>query len=92
MAPEPKPTDVPDTTTLDLPPTCPRLPEIERAGDAGACGVKASESVDQAPQPAPLRARTRAVYVVPLLNPEMVHEKGGDDVRQLRPPGEAVAW
>ena len=67
-----------------------REPVIVMVGRGGAWGVTALDGADGIDQPAPLRARTVKVYAVVLVSPATVQVSV--EVKQERPPGDAVAW
>ena len=86
MAPISTPVVVPDTLAICLV----RVPAMVIVGPGTDDGVTAFDGSDATVQPAPVNAFTVNVYVVPFASPPTVHDR--PDVRQIRPPGDAIAW
>ena len=68
----------------------PREPRMTILAGPAARGVTSADGGDQAPQPAPLRARTRKVYDVPLMSPVISQDSAV--VRQLPADGDEATW
>jgi hypothetical protein len=82
---------VPVTITPGLPRTSVRVPVIVIDETTGDRGVKAFDTAEYAPQPAPFNARTVAVYLAPFVRPLMVHVNAGTAIRHVCPPGDTTA-